>query len=76
MKIIKTQEQVNRLKIGKEIANKGCDICPCCGEEYGSKIPACRTWAAGIFKTKYYKVNIYNCDSCGASWESDPYEYY
>lgn len=78
MKIIKTQEQANKLKIGKEIANRGCNVCPCCGEKYGSKglrIPTCRTWCTGFFKTKHYKVDTYSCDSCGAVWESEPYEY-
>lgn len=78
MKIVTTKEQVDKFKLNQKLANKGCDVCPCCGEKYGERrlrIPTCKTWATGIFKTKHYKVDVYNCDSCGASWESEPYEY-
>ena len=33
MKIIKTKEQADALKLNKEKANEGCDRCPCCGRE-------------------------------------------
>ena len=77
MKIIKTKEQADALKLNKEKANEGCDRCPCCGKAYYgftvSKL--CKTWCTGFFKTRHYKIDVYTCSSCGAVWESEPYEY-
>lgn len=78
MKIIKTKEQVDALRLNKEKANEGCDRCPCCGKKYGLNgllLPMSKTWCTGFFKTRHYKIDTYICSSCGAVWESDPYEY-
>lgn len=76
MKIIKTSERASFLKMAKQNANIGCDKCPCCGEAYHGLAPI-KTWMeGGLFRTaKYMKVDCYTCRSCGAEWESDPYEY-
>lgn len=77
MKIIKTKEQADALKLNKEKANEGCDRCPCCGRECGLnglRFPISKTWYGGFFKTRHYQIDTYTCISCGAVWESEPYE--
>ena len=77
MKIIKTKEQVDTLKLNKEKANEGCDTCPCCGIKDGLNgliLSMCKTWYAGFLKTRHYQIDVYTCSSCGAVWESEPYE--
>lgn len=88
MKITKSNRDNELSKMRREIANKGCDVCPCCGEkkhnyEYieegqsnkgisGGYIV--KNWCKGLFKMKYMQVDCYKCYTCGAEWESDPYE--
>lgn len=87
MKITKTSNEAKTLEDRKALANIGCYTCPCCGEtklsiEYfaegvlhkGLIVGICRTWAKGLFKFRYMRVDCYYCDTCGAKWESDPYE--
>ena len=78
MKIIKTKEQADALKLNKEKANEGCDRCPCCGRKCslnGLRLPMSnKTWYGGFFKTRHYQIDVYTCSSCGAVWESEPYE--
>lgn len=70
------------------ITNIGCSKCPCCGEtrksiEYISEGHPNRgivsgiqkTWAEGFFKIKTMKCDCYHCLTCGAEWESEPYEW-
>lgn len=83
MKITKDSRDASKLKSDKTRANAGCDVCPCCGEnkycwEYhslsrGLSAPISRAWSEGVFKPKFFKVNCYRCNTCGAEWESDPY---
>ena len=74
MRITKTRDQVNNFERNEAIANFGCNTCPCCGNPvWGSLVS--RSWIEGFFRTRHMKVNCYTCDSCGAQWESDPYEY-
>ena len=88
MKITKTnKEYLNEIQ-RKKSANKGCKVCPCCGENktwehYMKKgkldkgILAggmVRSWAEGFFKTRIMSVDYYKCITCGAEWESEPYE--
>ena len=78
MKIIKTKEQADALKLNKEKANEGCDRCPCCGRKCGLnglRLPMSnKTWYGGFLKTRHYQIDTYICSSCGAEWESEPYE--
>ena len=87
MKITKTNKDANNSKIRKEIANQGCNKCPCCGEtrsfyeamEKGGKFQGilnatCKNYCKGIFKMKYMQIDCYKCETCGAEWESEPYE--
>lgn len=88
MKITKTAAQVKCAETNKTIANVGCNICPCCGEtkstlEYnkedifshkGIASGTYKSWCAGLFRTKRYRIDCYHCYTCGAEWESEPYE--
>ena len=73
----------------REKANKGCNICPYCGEtksfleyittgeEHKGIIPTgTHHWCEGFFKIKVKYADCYTCYTCGAKWESDPYEKY
>lgn len=88
MKITRTSEDCSRFKLAKQAANKGCDKCPCCGEtkstlEYllkgisdkGIISGVVRTWSEGFFRLRNMKCDHYHCLSCGAMWESDPYQW-
>ena len=89
MKITKIATKVSELDTKRTTANIGCKICPCCREnkstlEYVkqdfiikgiSSGGICKQWAEGIFKTRHMKIDCYKCYTCGAEWESEPYEY-
>lgn len=89
MRITKTSKEANKFVIAKEIANKGCDRCPCCGEtkSWGKymqegitskgilKGVINKTWVEGIFHMRNMKCDCYKCESCGAEWESEPYQW-
>lgn len=89
MKITKTPKQANKFAKAREIANKGCDRCPCCGETKSWSLYQqegidgkgivkplfAKTWTRGIFHKRYLKRDKYKCCTCGAEWESSPYRY-
>lgn len=88
MRITKTSDHATFLKNAKRVANIGCNKCPCCGEtkqstEYiligewnkGIVSGLQKTWAEGFFKMKSMKCDCYHCLTCGAQWESEPYEW-
>lgn len=61
-------------------ANKGCNICPNCGEtrefyfEGNNMKGMGRTTIAYHNRwIKSYYTDVYNCFTCGCEWESDPY---
>lgn len=87
MKITKTSDKFHKEKKNREDANLGCSVCPCCGEskrweEYmaigilnkGVSSGTMKTWATGFFRMKNMRSDCYECRTCGAEWESDPYE--
>lgn len=85
MKITKIPDEYDMKKYYEEKAKRGCEVCPCCGNEYdlpffkeSSKkgiIPmAVRYVTKGFFRMKTYAISCYWCNECGARWESDLYE--
>ena len=80
MDITKTSDRASFLKMVKQNANKGCDKCPYCGEPYKMPSLISKEWyessgLLGLGRSKHMKVECYSCRSCGAEWESDPYEW-
>ena len=87
MKITKDSRVPNIREERKKKANSGCNICPCCGESKyfyvdrtdgemkGLSGPAMyKTFTTGFFKIKTMRIDCYSCFTCGAGWESEPYE--
>lgn len=76
MKITRSSDTVKLSSSNRTIANKGCEKCPECGHvsKFGGGV--CKSWAEGIFKTRYYRVDCYSCNECGCQWESEKYEHY
>lgn len=84
MKITRTSREYKSKRQLKEEALRGCDVCPCCGETkkyldylkddvmgYGILQSLSRHW----YKDgKQYTVDCFSCETCGAAWESEPYE--
>lgn len=88
MKITKTSDRVAFLNNARMVANKGCNRCPCCGEtkssmEYisigewrkGIVSGLSKSWATGLLWMKNMRCDCYSCLTCGAEWESEPYEW-
>lgn len=88
MKITKTAEEVSAYKLQKKIANRGCNVCPCCHEKMNlgeaikkgfglkrgiSSFMISKPIKTGLFSSKYKTVTKYSCHRCGAEWESEPY---
>lgn len=76
MRIIKAPD--SRKNKYREIANKGCDICPYCNSteeqiNYLGEKPFTTTASNGLRFYKTVFVAAYKCENCGAEWESDPY---
>lgn len=81
----------DKFKELENIASVDCDICPICGEDknfylskpgdptslQGISQMSCTTWAkGGLFcRTKHYKIKHYICHTCGAKWDSEPFQY-
>ena len=89
MKITKTPEQIKREQAIRDKANEGCHVCPCCGEsktdiEYamnehrydkGISVSTAEEWEERFFNLRVHKIDQYRCKTCGAEWESEPYNY-
>lgn len=89
MKITRTAKEEAAYNSRREIANIGCNKCPCCGEtktlsEYFKEEGVLKGISGGIYKSWYegglfrksrhMRSDCYTCNTCGAQWESDPYE--
>ena len=79
MRIIKTREQAFDEKSTRQIANKGCNICPFCGEDNffwdyikegidnkGIMPGITKTESKGFFNIEIIHRDMYSCLSCGA----------
>lgn len=89
MKITKSLKEAASFSAMKAAANDGCNVCPCCGEakswsDYMKEgilnkgIMAGfinKTWVEGVFRMRNMKCDCYKCYSCGAEWESEPYQW-
>ena len=88
MRVTKTSAKVQYLRNVQKAANIGCGQCPCCGESKkstewfavgeinkGVLSGIEKTWVEGLFRTKFMKCDCYFCLTCGAEWESGPYEW-
>ena len=71
MRIIKTKEQVERKRKNREEANKGCDVCPCCGHK--DIIPTLPVHIKIFSLFGIYHIDEYSCIKCGACWQSEKY---
>ena len=80
---------LEKLKEAEHIAKLGCDKCPCCGETkttndyyFDEHIISkgieddgvVRKWVGRMKDKKLYETAYYKCLTCGARWESEPYE--
>lgn len=86
MKITRTAEEAKAAEERKRIANIDCDKCPCCGETEIDKdyiikgfankgiIHWQKTWHEGCFGLRTMHCDCYSCSTCGAQWQSEPYE--
>ena len=75
MKITKTASKAAEYKRNQEIANAGCDVCPCCGETKSVMPTAQISWLKGFLRMKHMRCDYYICRKCGAEWESEPYQW-
>lgn len=87
MRITKNRTQHKAAESMRIIANRGCDVCPICGEtktlgQYISKESIVlkgisggthKTKVKGIFNTHVMHADCYHCLTCGAEWESEWY---
>lgn len=81
MKITRDPRQVDKRQIAKAEANKGCNICPFCGESKSmfdyvgqgimNKGIVCGLYTYNDWNGK--RKDNYQCRTCGAEWESDWY---
>ena len=80
-------EHIAKLRELEKIAKLDCDKCPCCGEaksfdEYfdeniidkGIIESSGRELIGKWNNRKLYETTYYRCKTCGAMWESEPYE--
>lgn len=75
MKIIKISDFPTSMQTKRLEANKGCDICPCCGNKNVRHSLDPFTYTKGfLFWKKYYRIDCYKCNNCDAQWQSELFE--
>lgn len=84
MRITKTSEQAAARLRQRRQANRGCNVCPCCGEnkpttsyslfENKGILSGLQKHGTGFF-SQGMVWDLYSCKTCGAEWESAPYPY-
>ena len=86
MKITKNPNKLSVFERNKIKANVGCDKCPVYGEsrtftisEYGKMFGISnglyKEFYKGFFSIKPTRIDCYRCYTCGAEWESEPYQW-
>lgn len=74
MKITRTAKDVQKIEKRRQKAREGCDVCPCCGNTDIRCSIYPKYVLRGFFKLREVRIDRYNCDTCGAEWESEPFE--
>ena len=87
MKITRVPNDYNMDLYLKQKALDECKVCPFCGESRELGWLSDRSlkgiinefsrpvWVrTGLFKKEQMKVSIFECLTCGAKWESEPYK--
>lgn len=75
MKILKISDKPTVMQKERTEANKGCDICPCCGNEDIKQYLDPVTYKKGFwFWKRFYRIDCYTCQECNARWQSEPFE--
>lgn len=73
MRVLRTKEQVDKIKKKKEKAIEGCEVCPCCGKkewvDWQRHSHIAFTLKGFVEKERRY----YKCRLCGAMWRSGSY---
>lgn len=89
MNIIFTPQSYKDFQIERKEANKGCYICPCCGEYRQAFIYDMLGKNYGMMRTGidihterrqidegvYASFDCFRCNSCKAMWESEPFDF-
>lgn len=75
MKITKYPDDMNPYKIAEDLARKECRVCPCCGRKQGvQELMSNNEKTIGIIHRKTINYLSFKCWSCGAQWDSEPFE--
>lgn len=75
MKITKYPDDMNPYKIAEDLARKECRVCPCCGRRESVMERWCdNEKTVGIIHRKTINYLSFKCWSCGAQWDSEPFE--
>ena len=75
MKITKYPDDMNPYKIAEDLARKECRVCPCCGRKEGVQERLINNRKTdGFFHRKTIDYLSFRCWSCGAQWDSEPFE--
>lgn len=75
MKITKYPNDMDPYKIAEDLARKECKVCPCCGRRESVMERWCdNEKTVGIIHRKTINWLSFKCLSCGAQWDSEPFE--
>ena len=75
MKITKYPDDMDPYKIAEDLARKECKVCPCCGRRENVMERWCdNKKTVGIVHRKTINYLSFRCWSCGAMWDSEPFE--
>lgn len=75
MKILKISDKPTDTQIERSNANKGCFVCPCCGNSNVKHYLDPIVYKKGfLFWEKRYRFDCYTCQECNARWQSEPFE--
>lgn len=86
MRVTKFSDLRSICKPSRDVANQGCNVCPCCGEvktifewfeagesEKGIMGGIQKEYSGSTTDGEHIYIDAYLCYTCGTEWESDPY---